>query len=196
VVDTGTWLPDRQVLISPYSLKGLEPAGNIIRVNLTKQQIENSPPIGLHKPVSQQFEEEYYRYYGWPRYWQSDVLRGATGFPKLELPLKPLVNELAIGTEPEREIHLRSALAVNGYLVQRAKETIGHVCDFMMDPESWEIGQLMIKIGHRLSGKEISISANQVERISYDESIVFVYLTQETADKIPAHHTVTAGSAI
>jgi hypothetical protein len=28
------------------------------------------PSIESHKPVSRQYEEEYYRYYGWPIYWQ------------------------------------------------------------------------------------------------------------------------------
>lgn len=197
VADTGTWLPGRQVLISPHSLEGLEPGGDIVRMNLTKQQIENSPPIESHKPVSQQFEEEYYQYYGWPCYWQGEALWGVSGYPSSELPPTPFPNisNAVIGPQPEREIHLRSAQAVNGYLVQRGEENIGHVCDFMMDAQSWEIGQLMIKTGHRLSGKDVLIPAKQVERISYDESIVFVHLTGEAADKIPVPAMAAAGSA-
>jgi hypothetical protein len=166
-------------------------------VNLTKQQIENSPLIESHKPVSQQFEEEYYQYYGWARYWQGDALWGVSGFPSSELPPTPFPNtsNAMIGPQPERENHLRSALAVNGYLVQRGEENIGHVCDFMMDAESWEIGQLMIKTGHRLSGKEVLIPAKEVARISHDGSIVFVHLTEEAADKIPVPALAAAGSA-
>src|SRR5450759_639501 len=64
VVDTGNWLMSRQVLLSPHSLGHLEQAGKVLRVNLTRKQIEGSPSIDLHKPVSRQYEEEYYQYYG------------------------------------------------------------------------------------------------------------------------------------
>ena len=96
VADTGSWLPGRQVLISPHSLGGLDQAGKVLRVNLTRKQIEDSPSIESHKPVSRQYEEEYYRYYGWPYYWQGDGLWGMSGFPILELPPKPA---------PERASH-------------------------------------------------------------------------------------------
>ena len=69
VADTGTWLPGRQVLISPYSLGRLDQAEKLLRVNLTRSQMENSPAIESHKPVSRQYEAEYHRYYGWPLYW-------------------------------------------------------------------------------------------------------------------------------
>lgn len=66
IADTGNWLPGRQVLISPYAFGGLHQAEKVLRVNLTRKQIENSPAIESHKPVSRQYEEEYHRYYGWP----------------------------------------------------------------------------------------------------------------------------------
>ena len=55
VADTGSWLPGRQVLISPHSLGRLDQAEKILRVNLTRKQIENSPSIESHKPVSRQY---------------------------------------------------------------------------------------------------------------------------------------------
>ena len=146
-------------------------------MNLTRKQIEDSPSIELHKPVSRQYEEEYYRYYGWPYYWQGDGLWGMSGFPILELPANTLPSEpaTAIGPQPERaDAHLRSTQAVNGYHIQASDGTIGHICDFMMDAQSWAIRQLVIKTGHRFSGKEVQIPTSQVGRISYEDSTVFV----------------------
>ena len=80
-----------------------------------------------------------------------------------------------IGSQRESaDAHLRSTQAVNGYNLRAGDQTIGHVCDFMVDAESWAIGQLAIKTGHRLSGNEVLIETKNVERISYDESTVFV----------------------
>src|ERR1700722_15084776 len=90
VVDTGSWLTGRQVLLSPHSLGRLDQGEKILRVNLTRKQIENGPSIELHKPVSRQYEELYYRYYGWPCYWQGDGLWGMSGFMIAALPTVPM----------------------------------------------------------------------------------------------------------
>jgi uncharacterized protein (DUF2249 family) len=190
VADTGSWLSGRKVLISPHSLGRLEQGGKVLRVNLTRKQIEDSPSIESHKPLSRQYEEEYYRYYGWPYYWQGDGLWGLSGFPILELPAEPLPSESApaSGPQPERaDAHLWNTQAVNGFHLQARDGTSGHICDFMMDDQSWAIGQLVIKTGHRLSGKEVLILTKNVGRISYEESTVFVNLTREAVEQSPAH---------
>jgi sporulation protein YlmC with PRC-barrel domain len=191
VADTGSWLPGRQVLISPHAFGSPDQTGKVLRVKLTRKQIENSPLIESHKPVSRQYEEEYYRYYGWPYYWQGDGLWGMSGFPILELPSKPLPSEPASASGPHLEradAHLRSTQAMNGYHLQTSDGTVGQVCDFMMDAQSWAIRQLVIKTGHRFSGKEVQIPTRTVDRISWDESKVFVNLTKEAVEQSPAHH--------
>ena len=196
VADTGSWLPGRQVLISPQAFpEGFR--GKILRVNLTRKQIENSPSIESHKPVSRQYEEEYYRYYGWPYYWQGDGLWGMSGFPILELPANlPSAPATFIGPEPERaDAHLRSSQAVGGYSLQASDGIIGHVCDFMMDAQSWAIRQLVIKTGHRFSGKEVQIPTRAVDRISYPDSAVFVNLTKEGVQQSPATELAPVGAA-
>ena len=76
VADTGNWYTDRQVLISPHALVEVNKEKQNIAVNLTKKQIEDSPPLDSDKPVSRQFEEAYYGYYGWPMYWDGPYMWG------------------------------------------------------------------------------------------------------------------------
>ena len=186
IADTGSWLPGRQVLISPLAFEGLHQSGKLLLVNLTRKQIENSPSIELHKPVSRQYEEEYYRYFGWPFYWQGDALWGLSGFPILEQP--PLSVKPGVGGVSHRvgaDAHLRSTQAVNGYQLKASDGVVGHVCDFLMDARSWAIRQLVIKTGHRFSGKEVSLPTKAVDRISYEESTVFVNLTMAAIEQNP-----------
>jgi len=193
VADTGTWLPGRQVLISPYSLGHLDQSGKVLCVNLTRKQIEDSPSIDFHKPVSRQYEEDYHRYYGWPCYWHGGGLWGMSSVPILELPDNPPPVEPATenGLQPgPTEAHLRSTQALNGYHLQASDGLIGHICDFMMDAQSWAIRQLVIKTGHRFSGKEVQIPTRKVDRISYLDSTVFVNLTKEAVAQSPAHHVL------
>ncbi|MBE0669187.1 MAG: PRC-barrel domain-containing protein, partial [Anaerolineales bacterium] len=62
VADTGNWLMDRQVLISPYALAAVIKEEQHISIDLTKKQIEDSPSLNSDKPVSRQFEQAYYGY--------------------------------------------------------------------------------------------------------------------------------------
>ena len=66
VADTGNWFTGKQVLLSPYALIDVNKEAELINIDLTKKQIEESPSFDSDKPVSRQFEEAYYGYYGWP----------------------------------------------------------------------------------------------------------------------------------
>jgi hypothetical protein len=79
------------------------------------------------------------------------------------------------------------ALDSNGYNVQASDVVMGHVCNFMMDAESWAVGQLVVKTGHRISGNEVLIPTKQVDRISYEKSTVYVTLAPEAVKQSSAH---------
>jgi hypothetical protein len=65
----------------------------------------------------------------------------------------------------------------------------------MMDAQSWAIRQLVIKTGHRFSGKEVQIPTRVVDRISYPDSTVFVNLTKEGVQQSPAHQLAPVGAS-
>src|SRR5262247_2160585 len=76
VVDTGNWLPDRQVLISPIALGQPDWEGQFFSVKLTTEQVRNSPDIDTDKPVSRQQETLLHTYYDWPTYWSGGIPLG------------------------------------------------------------------------------------------------------------------------
>jgi hypothetical protein len=76
VADTGSWLLGRLVLISPLAFGNLRQDADCLLVNLTRQQIENSPAIESHKPVSLQYQA----------YWDGCETWGAGGFPEAPPP--------------------------------------------------------------------------------------------------------------
>jgi hypothetical protein len=198
VADTGSWLPGRQVLLSPHAFGSLHPAGKILDVRLVRKQIESSPSIASHIPVSRQYEEEYHQYYGWPYYWQGDALWGMSGMPTMLLPTvtSPAATSAAKGAKTKgADAHLRSTQAVNGYHLLTSDGILGHVCDFMMDAQSWKIDQLVIKTGHRFSGKEVQIPVSKVSGFNYEESTVTVILTREDVEQSPVPELATAGVA-
>ncbi len=68
-VETGGWLEDRKVLISPISVAHTDWQYKQLDVALTKKQVENSPDIDTHRPISRRAEAGYLEYYGYPYYW-------------------------------------------------------------------------------------------------------------------------------
>ena len=80
-VETGGWLGGRQVLISPISVAHTDWQAQRLDVALTKKQVENSPDINTHQPVSRQHEAAYLGYYGYPYYWGGPYLWGPAFYP-------------------------------------------------------------------------------------------------------------------
>jgi hypothetical protein len=55
VAETGNWLQNRKVLISPFALGKADLSRKRLNVTLTKKQVEESPSIDTDKPVSRHF---------------------------------------------------------------------------------------------------------------------------------------------
>jgi sporulation protein YlmC with PRC-barrel domain len=189
VVDTGSWLSGRLVLISPHAFGNFHKYDHCLLVELTRKQIENSPPIEAHKPVSRQYETEYYCYYGYPLYWNGVEMWGAAGFPVVPPPdLSTSDEESRLGSTDDEDPHLRSTKAIAGYHIHASDGEIGHVSDFMIDDKSWEIRNLVVETGHWFAGKEIAIAPRHIDRISYEESLVFVNLTKAAIRDAAEYH--------
>lgn len=192
VADTGSWLSGRQVLLTPHALGPIDPDGRILSVKLTRQQIEASPSIDAHKPVSRQYEIEYYNYYGWPAYWNGGAMWGFGGYPVVAAPSR---EAMAAHLSHHREDrHLRSARAVAGYAIHATDGEIGTLSGFRFDDRNWAIGQLAVDTGHWYAGKEILISTAKVGRISYESSEVFVALSKEAIQHTADHAVVKSGA--
>jgi hypothetical protein len=177
IADTGAWLNGRMVLLSPHSFGRLDQAGRRLEINLTRAQIESSPPIDAHAPVSRQYEIDYFRHYSWPPYWEGGALWGFGGFPVTGPGSGPPMDlQRQLQRPPDK--HLRSSIAVHGYDIQATDGGFSHVAGFLVDDRSWEIRSLTVAARHWFSGAETLIAAAKVLRISYEDSKVFVGLTK------------------
>ncbi len=184
VVDTGNWLSGRLVLLSPYSLAAVNKKEKHLNINLTKKQIEDSPSLTSDKPVSRQFEESYYGYYGMPIYWEGPYMWGA--FPAIERN-RDKWREYTQGEKKNWDPHLRSTNDVSGHNIQAADGEIGHVEDFIIDDETWAIRYLIIDTRNWWPGKKVLVSPQWIDRVSWSESKVFVNLPLEIIKQSPEY---------
>jgi len=181
IADTGNWLKERQVLISPYALRAVNGMTGQISLALTKKQIEDSPSIACDKPVSKQFEDSYYDHYGWPMYWGGPYIWGA--YPSLirdrDAWIKPEQKER--GWDP----NLRSVKEVTGYHILANDGEIGHVEDFIVDDETWAIRYLVIDTRNWLPGKKVLISQQWIDRVSWNDAQVILSISRESVQMAP-----------
>jgi len=183
VANTGSWLMNRQVLISPYALVAAIKDEEHIAVDLTRIQIENSPSLNTDKPVSRQFEESHYGHYGWPRYWSGPYRWGA--FPNIA---RSRESRRTLNQDGSAwDSHLRSTDAVQGYHIQALDGEIGHVEDFIIDDETWAIRYLVVATRNWWPGKKVLIAPQWIERVSWTESKVFVNLSREAIKQSPEY---------
>ena len=183
VADTGNWLTGRQVLISPYALAAVNKEEQYIAIDLTKKQIEDSPSLDSDKPISRQFEESYNGYYEWPMYWNGPSMWG--DYPYIERN-RGKSREVNPGGKAW-DHHLRSTSVVSGYNIQASDGEIGHVDDFVIDDETWAIRYLVIDTVNWWPGKKVLISPRWIERVSWDQSKVFVNLTRDSIKQTPEY---------
>lgn len=183
VANTGNWLTGNQVLISPYALGEVNMAQHHIAIGLRKKQIEESPSIATDMPVSQQFESEYYGYYGWRPYWTGSFMWGMYSYPNQNSE----EYKDQVKNEKVWDPHLRSTRAVSGYNIQAADGEIGHVVDFIINDNTWAIRYLIVDIQNWWPGKKILISPMWIERVSWKDSKIFVDLSKEAIKSAPEY---------
>jgi hypothetical protein len=154
--------------------------GKRLEVALTKKQVEGSPDIDTHRPVSRQDEATYLGYYGYPYYW---------GFYPAGLadPTANYNNEVQADKirRESTNSHLRSTEAVTGYSIEAADGEIGHVDGFVIDDASWAIRYMEVATRNWWPGKKVLVSPSWIERVSWTDSTVYVGLSRKAIQTGP-----------
>jgi hypothetical protein len=201
VVDTGSWLSSRKVLISPISVRHADWLERMLPLSITKAQVSSSPNIDTDKPVSRQNEQQYLGYYGYPYYWEGTGLWGDGLYPYAMAPgyiaggvgWVEHEREIEAGLRAERERHrnddphLRSCNAVAGYHVHAIDGEIGHVAGFIVDDQTWAIRYIIIDTSNWWLGHKILIAPAWITGVHWTDQTVSVNLGRELIEAAPAY---------
>ena len=183
VVQTGNWFIGQDVLISPAVIETVADEAQQLIVNLTREQIRQSPPIDTQLPVSRHYEQEYFRYYGWAPYWSADPLFDPV--PSFPPPVEGEIPNL-----PEHP-HLRSSEEVEGYRLHARDGEIGHVVDFVLDDQAWSVRYLEIATGGWFPGKKVLLSPAWIRGVDMARNEVQVNLPLELIKTAPEYDPAT-----
>jgi uncharacterized protein YrrD len=198
VIDVGSWIFGREVLISPTAVSHIDAETKILTLNLTKESIKNSPGVSTDAPISRQKEAALHTYYHWQPYWtvrmHDPMLQGAflhSDSDTLDLENQTIQQKkgettdgMAV-TKTESDSGLRSTNEVNGYQIQASDGEIGHVADFLIDDKAWFIRHLVVNTGNWLSGRQVLVAPPWIKKIRWAEKSVYFSLTQDSVRNSP-----------
>ncbi len=201
VVETGSWLGGRKVLISPLALHGLDWAAKALSASLTRERVKASPDVDTSKPVSRQHEVEQFGYYGLPFYWGEEQLWGGGPRPGMSLagyasprpPAEPQETtdfvkaqarlHRARGDDP----HLRSCRAIERYHIHASDGDIGHVESLLLDDETWAIRYLIVNTSDWWLGHQKLVAPPWITDIGWLDATVSVALTRQAVKDAPTY---------
>ncbi len=188
VADTNTWLPlSRKVVISPISVEQLDVDEESIHVSMTADTLKNSPSIDEHKPVSREYEETLFQYFGYGYYWIGPGAWGDFAHPG-ELADANMRDEEEDKTQTKPENHLRACGEINGYDVQTSSGDLGHICDFIFDTTNWAVKLVVIDTRNWLpGGKKVVIKPTALANIDWSSHRVEITLDEESLQQQPEY---------
>jgi uncharacterized protein YrrD len=201
IVDTGSWLSSRKVLISPMSIQQSEWAAHKLRVAITMEQVKNSPDTDTDQPVSRQHEMEYLRSFGYSNDRDGAGRRGSgmapfgTGLGYAGVPGGAAERKQAMEEDAKAESrkhhdedpHLRSGKAVIGYYIQATDGEVGHVDGLLVDEESWAIRYLVVNTSNWWVGHKVLIAPQWIAAVNWSDSSVSVDLSRAAVQAAPPY---------
>jgi PRC-barrel domain len=200
VVNTGSWLTNRKVLIAPVAILHVDWVQKSLSASITRQQVRNSPDIDTNKPVSRQHELEYLRYYNYPPYWEKSGVWSPgpnpnippltsnyewSGRPPIQVRMER-EREAARGREPD-DPHLRSCNEVVSYHIAAKDGDIGHACGLLVEAETWAIRYLVVDTAKWWFGHKVLVAPEWIEGVDWPERKIDVDLTRETLKAAPTY---------
>jgi hypothetical protein len=203
VVETGTWLSSRKVLISPIAIQKPNWQEKTLPVLITKEQVNNSPDIDTDKPVSRQHEIDYLRFYGYPNYWGGAGLWAGDMYPFY---LHPSYNSSLNSPEAQRSLkladekekherhqeedpNLRSCKAVIGYHIHATDGDIGHVSGLLVEEGTWAVRYLIVDTSNWWVGHKVLISPEWIDEVRWHDNSVSVELSRQWVKDAPKYHS-------
>ena len=186
VIETDTWLSGRKVLISAEMLLTPDWDKEVFPVNLTMEQVKNSPDIDTEEPVSRQEEIKWQSYYMRTSYWGNGFYEG--GMPYY---MHEVINDGGAKSLPQNSellSHLRSSANVTGYKIMATDGMIGEVKDFIVNDADWKVNFLIVDTGHWLPGKKVILSPKLIDEIDWETSEVSVKTSIDRVKNSPEYN--------
>lgn len=182
-VDLGNIFNENKVLVGRDSLKKPEWNSFKLPLKITKTEIENSPILKDHLPVSRKYEEEVNKYYNIFNYWELAPTAIVSAYPPRPIKVpKKNVDEAKLNT------YLRSFNEILGYNIKAIDGEIGCIDDLVIDDQDWQIIYAAIDTRKLIPwSKRVIIPISVMKEISYERKEISVNYKVQTIKNSPVY---------
>jgi uncharacterized protein YrrD len=172
VVETGSWFSGRRVLLSPFIFLQPEWKKRVLPVDLTIEEVRQSPDVDTDLPVYRQQEIAMTQHYGWPAYWTMEASK---------LPGEK--------SEPEGDPDLRSANEILTYKVKTSDGDLGRMDDLVVEDANWFIRFLVLSTGSWFEGQKLLVATRWVGSVSWaNKEVVVPHSRDAIWSTLQPHH--------
>ncbi|KPN90559.1 PRC-barrel domain-containing protein [Pseudomonas nunensis] len=196
VIDTGSWLSRRNVLISPLSIRHPDWSSHRLPVTVNSEHIKNSPGIDFDQPTSRQHEMRYLTYYGYPCYWggadswMPDIYPRGDGLAPGGIGVPHARKERTSAQPHENDgLRLRSCKAIIGYHIKAIDGEIGHVETLLINEDSWAVQYLVVNTSNWWLGHRVLIAPEWIDEVSWRDHTVSLDLKRATIRTSPHYES-------
>jgi hypothetical protein len=155
----------------------------VVRTDLTRHELAESPDADTDRPVSRQHALDlarYYGFYGFPYHWLgtapvSEQWRAAGGGEGAVVALAPRLRRAG-------DRHLQSARAVHAN-----DDDVGHVSDFLFGDAAWAIRHVVVGLRRGLARRRVLVPVGWVTRVIWDAGALSVALPGSVVRAAPAY---------
>jgi hypothetical protein len=154
VIDTQSWLENREILISPESVKRFNWDRNKFDLGLLKRRIEQSRVISIDEPAGPGGRKQSREYYFLSTYWDSERAGG----------------NLA---------HLLKDSELKRFDICLSDGRIGGTAGIIIEESTWKVEFIIVDADSMEAGKLVPLPAGWINRIDPKEGIIHVDLNKE-----------------
>lgn len=167
VVEVGSWLKRRDVVLPVNVIAKPDWAGKVCHIALSREQIGKSPDVDSEKPVSRQQEIAMQEFFGPLAFW-IDTEFGLTNIPA----------GVRYPVHTAEDPHLRSRDHVLGYHVLATDGEVGVLEGLLLDEASWHLAYLDVKAGGWLQHRSVLIPTRWVDSVSWPQLRIVLHHTK------------------
>jgi sporulation protein YlmC with PRC-barrel domain len=189
VIDTGTWITGKHVLVSPDVLGQPDANSKRLPVSLTRGEIQDCPEINTHEAASGPYTGVTHTRSARPVFWSNDpfVLDSLAARPGgSPMPAPPPTTPPPMAEQVRGPVQ-HSSRKIIGYYIQARDGEMGHVEDFIIDTDTWHIRYMVVDTKNWWPGKKVLVSPRWIQDIRWDDAHVTVDLPRDRIKASPEY---------
>ena len=197
VVDIGSALKSHKVLLSPARIKHLNKEEKTITVDMSLNEIANSPCIDTRHALPSHYEIDYLSYHGYAFNWDRNSQKPVSIddetsaiFDETLGQKSASAQDVLVSIDSVRRMygdrHLRSYQEIIGYCIQANDGDIGYLKSVLIDDDTWNIKCCIVKTSNWWFGHHVFITPQAIRDISWGSTKIYVDMTQQQVKEAPS----------